>query len=127
MYTYSKLFNHLTQHKSDKVDTNDKKKACFMSAEDPNGSLMRPRPRHTSQARPSFLLVCTASVRQASTECLGSLSAVEVWNGHRTDLSLPPGPNGIWAQLKSNPRSSAYNSWCISSFRAQTIRYLNLK
>jgi hypothetical protein len=30
VYTYSKLFNHLAQYAPEQVDTDDKKKACFM-------------------------------------------------------------------------------------------------
>jgi hypothetical protein len=30
VHDYSKLFNHLTQYASDQVDTDDKKKDCFM-------------------------------------------------------------------------------------------------
>jgi hypothetical protein len=30
MYDYSKLFNHLAQYALDQVDTDDKKKDCFM-------------------------------------------------------------------------------------------------
>jgi hypothetical protein len=30
MHDYSKMFNHLAQYAPDQVDTNDKKKDCFM-------------------------------------------------------------------------------------------------
>jgi hypothetical protein len=31
VHDYSKLFNHMVQYALDQVDTNDKKKDCFMS------------------------------------------------------------------------------------------------
>jgi hypothetical protein len=31
MYAYSKLFNHLVQYATEQVDTDEKKKYCFMN------------------------------------------------------------------------------------------------